>query len=228
MKRVRSLIFALAVAALSLPALAQEGHHAQPGGFSAPPVPFNMTSYPAPTVTDAHGNQTKGATAFIGPVINFVLLMVLGYMALRRSINPALAARRAAIETEIAEAQRMHTEAESMHQEYADKLARLDDEIARLKADFTRAGETERDRIVADASEVVAAAPDIIIGSWCGKKFRPEQVAARPGWHSVPAVRDGELHEVKSPLILQPGPAALTDGLDRLHAIIATWALRHG
>ncbi len=153
MKRVRSMIFALAVAALSLPALAQEGHHAQPGGFSAPAVPFNMTSYPAPTVTDAHGNQTKGATAFIGPVINFVLLMVLGYMALRRSINPALAARRAAIETEIAEAQRMHTEAESMHQEYADKLARLDEEIARLKADFTRAGEAERDRIVAEARE---------------------------------------------------------------------------
>lgn len=153
MKRVRSMIFALAVAALSLPALAQEGHHAQPGGFSAPPVPFNMTSYPAPTVTDAHGNQTKGATAFIGPVINFVLLMVLGYMALRRSINPALAARRAAIETEIAEAQRMHTEAESMHQEYADKLARLDEEISRLKADFTRAGEAERDRIVAEARE---------------------------------------------------------------------------
>jgi F-type H+-transporting ATPase subunit b len=152
-KRVRSMLFALAVAALSLPALAQEGHHAQPGGFSAPAVPFNMTSYPAPTVTDAHGNQTKGATAFIGPVINFVLLMVLGYMALRRSINPALAARRAAIETEIAEAQRMHTEAESMHQEYADKLARLDEEIARLKADFTRAGEAERDRIVAEARE---------------------------------------------------------------------------
>jgi len=152
-KRVRSMIFALAVAALSLPALAQEGHHAQPGGFSAPAVPFNMTSYPAPTVTDAHGNQTKGATAFIGPVINFVLLMVLGYMALRRSINPALAARRAAIETEIAEAQRMHTEAEAMHQEYADKLARLDEEIARLKADFTRAGEAERDRIVAEARE---------------------------------------------------------------------------
>lgn len=153
MKRVRSMILALALAALSLPALAQEGHHPQPGGFSAPAVPFNMTSYPAPTVTDAHGNQTKGATAFIGPVINFVLLMVLGYMALRRSINPALAARRAAIETEIAEAQRMHTEAESMHQEYADKIARLDDEIARLKADFTRAGEAERDRIVAEARE---------------------------------------------------------------------------
>lgn len=153
MKRIRAVVFALAVAALSLPALAQEGHHAPAGGFSPPPVPFNMTSYPAPTVTDAHGNQAKGATAFIGPVINFALLMILGYMALRRSINPALAARRAAIETEIAEAQRMHTEAASMHQEYADKLARLDDEIAQIKADFTRAGEAERDRILAEARE---------------------------------------------------------------------------
>jgi iron complex transport system substrate-binding protein len=81
-----------------------------------------------------------------------------------------------------------------------------------------------RDRIVADVGEVVASAPDIIIGSWCGKKFRPEKVAARPGWASVPAVRNGELHEVKSPLILQPGPAALTDGLDALHKIIDRWA----
>jgi len=72
----------------------------------------------------------------------------------------------------------------------------------------------------------VARAPDIIIGSWCGKKFRSERVAARNGWQAVPAVRDGELHEIKSPLILQPGPAALTDGLDALHRIIATWSLR--
>ena len=85
-----------------------------------------------------------------------------------------------------------------------------------------------RDRIVADPLEVVRGAPDLIIGSWCGKKFRPERVASRPGWLEVPAVRDGELHEVKSPLILQPGPAALTDGLDRLHAIISGWAARHG
>ncbi|MDT7834624.1 ABC transporter substrate-binding protein [Aquabacterium sp. OR-4] len=85
-----------------------------------------------------------------------------------------------------------------------------------------------RERIVADPAEVIAAAPDIIIGSWCGKKFRPEQVAARPGWQAVPAVRDGELHEVKSPLILQPGPAALTDGLARLQAIIGGWAARQG
>jgi iron complex transport system substrate-binding protein len=83
-----------------------------------------------------------------------------------------------------------------------------------------------RARIVADGNEVVRAAPDIVIGSWCGKKFRPERVAARPGWSQVPAVRDGELHEVKSPIILQPGPAALTDGLDALHGIVNRWAAR--
>ncbi|HWY72712.1 MAG TPA: ABC transporter substrate-binding protein, partial [Burkholderiaceae bacterium] len=81
-------------------------------------------------------------------------------------------------------------------------------------------------RIVSDPQEVIAAAPELIIGSWCGKKFRPEQVAARPGWSQIPAVRDLELHEVKSPLILQPGPAALTDGLDALQAIIGRRARR--
>ena len=89
-----------------------------------------------------------------------------------------------------------------------------------------RAAGLGRDRIVADPLEVVRAAPDLIIGSWCGKKFRAEKLAARPGWAEVPAVRDGELHEIKSPLILQPGPAALTDGLDALHAIVARWAIR--
>ncbi|MGH8041202.1 MAG: cobalamin-binding protein [Rudaea sp.] len=83
-----------------------------------------------------------------------------------------------------------------------------------------------RDRIIADAGEVVRRAPDIILGSWCGKKFRPGQVASRPGWSAIPAVRDGQLHEVKSPIILQPGPAALFDGLDALHEIIAAWAAR--
>jgi iron complex transport system substrate-binding protein len=82
-----------------------------------------------------------------------------------------------------------------------------------------------RDRILADPAEVIRRAPDIIVGSWCGKKFRPAAVAARPGWAAIPAVRDGELHEVKSPLILQPGPAALTDGLDALHRIFARWAV---
>ena len=83
-----------------------------------------------------------------------------------------------------------------------------------------------RDRIVADPLEVVRAAPDIIVGSWCGKKFRPGHVAARPGWGEVPAVRDGELHEIKSPLILQPGPAALTDGVRELQRIVQAWAAK--
>ncbi len=83
-----------------------------------------------------------------------------------------------------------------------------------------------RDRILASHDEVIARAPDLILGSWCGKRFRPERVAARPGWDAIPAVRDGQLFEIKSPLILQPGPAALTDGLHALHARIAAWASR--
>jgi iron complex transport system substrate-binding protein len=78
-------------------------------------------------------------------------------------------------------------------------------------------------RIIADTLEVPRRAPDIIFGSWCGKKFRPENVAARAGWQDVPAVRLGELHEVKSAIILQPGPAALTDGLQEIHRVIANW-----
>ena len=79
-------------------------------------------------------------------------------------------------------------------------------------------------RIVADMSEVVARAPDVILGSWCGKKFRPERVAARDGWDALPAVRDGHVYEIKSAVILQPGPAALTDGVHQIHQIIANWA----
>jgi iron complex transport system substrate-binding protein len=81
------------------------------------------------------------------------------------------------------------------------------------------------DRIVA-AAAVIDAAPDIIIGSWCGKKFVPAKVKARVGFATIPAVRDDELHEIKSALILQPGPAALTDGLDQLVRIVAGWASR--
>ncbi len=80
-----------------------------------------------------------------------------------------------------------------------------------------------RDRILADGSEVIARAPEIIFGSWCGKKFRPERVAARPGWQDIPAVRDNQLFEIKSPDILQPGPAALTDGVRQLAAHIRAW-----
>jgi iron complex transport system substrate-binding protein len=81
-----------------------------------------------------------------------------------------------------------------------------------------------KNRIIADPAEVPRRAPDIIFGSWCGKKFRPESVAARPGWADVPAVRNREMHEIKSSLILAPGPAALGDGLNLLHAKISAWA----
>ena len=85
------------------------------------------------------------------------------------------------------------------------------------------AGEkSAKDRIVT-ADTVIAAAPDIIVGSWCGKKFVPAKVAARAGFQAVPAVRTGFLREIKSALILQPGPAALTDGLDALANIVDEW-----
>ena len=81
-----------------------------------------------------------------------------------------------------------------------------------------------KNRIIADPQEVPRRAPDIILGSWCGKKFRPERVAARPGWAEVPAVRDGYVREIKSAIILQPGPAALTVGVRALQDVIEEWA----
>ena len=83
-------------------------------------------------------------------------------------------------------------------------------------------------RIIADGAEIVARSPDILIGSWCGKKFRPEKVAARAGWQGVPAVRDAQLFEIKSADILQPGPAALTDGVERMHRLVTAWMNQHG
>jgi iron complex transport system substrate-binding protein len=84
-----------------------------------------------------------------------------------------------------------------------------------------------KDRIIADGAEIVRRRPDIVVGSWCGKKFRPEKVAARAGWEEVPAVRDGQLFEIKSADILQPGPAALTDGVEQLHRIVMAWSRAH-
>ncbi len=83
-----------------------------------------------------------------------------------------------------------------------------------------------KDRIIADPLEVARRRPDLILGSWCGRKFRPEQVRARPGWEAVPAVRSGQIFEIKSSEILQPGPAALTDGLAQIQARIEDWARR--
>jgi iron complex transport system substrate-binding protein len=80
-----------------------------------------------------------------------------------------------------------------------------------------------RNRIVADPMEVVRRAPDIIIGSWCGKKFQPQQVMQRQGWQGIPAVQGGHVYEIKSPLILQPGPAALTDGVAEIQSMIGRW-----
>ena len=80
-----------------------------------------------------------------------------------------------------------------------------------------------KNRIIADGGEIVGRNPDIIFGSWCGKKFRPEKVAAREGWDVVSAVRHQQLFEIKSPEILQPGPAALTDGVLKMHQIILKW-----
>jgi iron complex transport system substrate-binding protein len=79
-------------------------------------------------------------------------------------------------------------------------------------------------RTISNPSEVIARRPDVILGSWCGKKFRPERVAARPGWDAIPAVRAGALYEIKSAEILQPGPAALTDGVRRMHEILTARA----
>ena len=85
-----------------------------------------------------------------------------------------------------------------------------------------------RDRIIADSAEIVARNPDIIIGSWCGKKFRPDAVMARAGWRGVSAVNDQQIFEIKSPDILQPGPAALGDGLQQLHEIVQRWRNHFG
>jgi iron complex transport system substrate-binding protein len=82
-----------------------------------------------------------------------------------------------------------------------------------------------RDRIV-EPSEVVRRNPEVIVGSWCGKPVRRDRIASRSGWQNVSAVRDGQIHEIKSAFILQPGPAALTEGVRQLHGIVGAWAHR--
>lgn len=85
-----------------------------------------------------------------------------------------------------------------------------------------------RERVIPDPTEVVRRAPDIIIGSWCGKKFQAEHVRARDGWAAVPAVRSGSLYEIKSADILSPGPAAITEGLAHLQRIVGRWQAENG
>ena len=80
-----------------------------------------------------------------------------------------------------------------------------------------------RGRIIADGTEITQRNPDIIFGSWCGRRFKAAHVRARPGWQEVNAVKNDQLFEIKSAEILQPGPAALTDGIEQIHKIIMTW-----
>jgi iron complex transport system substrate-binding protein len=102
------------------------------------------------------------------------------------------------------------------------EIAGGDDVFAHLAA-----RQSAKERIIS-RDDVIAAAPDIIVGSWCGKKFVPAKVAARPGFETIPAVRDSHLREIKATLILQPGPAALTDGLDALVRIVSDWQNAQG
>jgi len=83
-----------------------------------------------------------------------------------------------------------------------------------------------KERMIADSDQVVERMPDIIIGSWCGKKFQPEQVMARPGWDVIPAVKNGFVREIKSADILQPGPSVITHGLKQLQTIIQQWGVQ--
>jgi len=98
------------------------------------------------------------------------------------------------------------------------EIAGGEDVLAELSHSQGAAGRTH------DGERVIEEKPDVILGSWCGKKFRPEKVAARPGWSAIPAVREKHLYEIKSAEILQPGPAALTDGVRRIHGILGRWA----
>jgi F-type H+-transporting ATPase subunit b len=105
------------------------------------------------TVTDEHGQRHPAPVPFAASVINFALLLLILVLAVRRTINPALSDRRAAVESELNEAQRLRAAAEAVHREYSERLGKLDEEIASLRREFVTAGERERDRIVAEARD---------------------------------------------------------------------------
>ncbi|MBS7332117.1 MAG: ABC transporter substrate-binding protein [Weeksellaceae bacterium] len=77
-----------------------------------------------------------------------------------------------------------------------------------------------KNRIVLE-DQVLHANPDLIIGSWCGKMFKPEIVKTRVGFSEINAIKNNQLFEIKSEFILQPGAAALSDGLLQLQKIIS-------
>jgi iron complex transport system substrate-binding protein len=84
-----------------------------------------------------------------------------------------------------------------------------------------------KNRIV-DPADVARRNPEVVIASWCGKAVRTSRIAGRPGWDATTAVQRSQIYEIKSTYILQPGPAALTDGVARLHEILAGVANRSG
>ncbi len=150
-----TVLLALALAMTTGVAYAQHEGEGVTEGFHQPPG-INLAHYPPPMETvqhEGHAVQQPGPPPFIGPLVNFGLLVLIGYMALKRTINPALNARRASMEAEIAAAKKLHVDAEAMHREVAQRLAHVDTEIGVLRAEFVRAGEAERDRIVAEARE---------------------------------------------------------------------------
>ncbi len=168
----RSLVLAsFMVLAFASPAVAQEhgenhtthehtehteqsgqSEHGEHGAESAHhgPEEVNWTSFGG-TRSDHAGGQKPNPPPFIASLINFALLAAILIFAVKRSVNPSLASRRAALEAEIAEAQRLRAEAESMHREYSDRLEQAETEFSRLREDVVKAGETEGQRIVNEA-----------------------------------------------------------------------------
>lgn len=153
MKRWLGATLLAAAMAMGTAGYAQEHEGAAQGGGFRMPDAINWTGVGGEVVHAVNGREVRSPRPppFLGPIVNFAILLVLGYMAVTRSINPSLQARRAAVESEIAEARRLHDEAQSMHAEITARLGSLDAEIAALRSQFVQAGEAERDRILAEA-----------------------------------------------------------------------------
>lgn len=115
---------------------------------------INWADFSPPPRPNPEGEGTHPAPKpFLATVINFLILLTILYVAVKRVVNPALASRRAAVEAEMGEAQRLRAEAEAMHREYSERLAGLEKEIAAIRSEFVQAGERERDRIIAEARD---------------------------------------------------------------------------
>lgn len=78
-----------------------------------------------------------------------------------------------------------------------------------------------KDRTVSGPGAVLEREPEVYMASWCGRKFRPDYLEKREGWPEAPFMKAGRVYEIDSSTILQPGPAALTDGVLTIHRILA-------